>query len=201
MMSWLCKQTKRLFYKSWVNKSNTPGQILGKQLKQISSPSLWKKNSCPSLGEVKMSEGAKFICSSNYMQVWTQSSHHRVQGGDECPRGERVLICSIYRSTNPRENTKEIVKMLAEAGKRVSVSTVEVVLYHNGLKRQSERKKPGFQSQQRQLTVCKWTQEQNTCIFRDVSWVQMKSKTFLMIRTIVIFGGKRANITCLKKTW
>lgn len=43
---------------------------------------------------------------------------------------------------NPRTKAKVLVKMLAEAGKSVSLSTVNRLLYQHGLKGYSPRRKP-----------------------------------------------------------
>ena len=52
------------------------------------------------------------------------SSHYTAQ---RCPRDERALVRNVH--INPRTKAKDLEKMLAEAGKSVSLSTVKRVLY------------------------------------------------------------------------
>ena len=47
---------------------------------------------------------------------------------------------------NPRTTSKDLVKMLEEAGTKVSISTVKLVLYRHNLKGHSARKKPLLQT-------------------------------------------------------
>ncbi|KAL2099419.1 hypothetical protein ACEWY4_005899 [Coilia grayii] len=60
-----------------------------------------------------------------------------------CPRDERALVRTVR--INPRAKAKDLVKMMAEAGKSVSLSTVKRVLYRHGLKGHSARRKPLLQ--------------------------------------------------------
>ncbi|KAI4903070.1 hypothetical protein NFI96_003591 [Prochilodus magdalenae] len=55
-----------------------------------------------------------------------------------CPRDERALVRSVH--INPRAKAKDLVNMMAEVGKSVSLSTVKRVLYRHGLKGHSARK-------------------------------------------------------------
>ncbi|KAI4888321.1 hypothetical protein NFI96_008072, partial [Prochilodus magdalenae] len=61
-----------------------------------------------------------------------------------CPRDERALVRSVH--INPRAKAKDLVNMMAETGKSVSLSTVKRVLYRHGLKGDSARKKPLLQT-------------------------------------------------------
>ena len=54
---------------------------------------------------------------------------------------------------NPRTKAKDLVKMLAEAGKSVSLSTVKRVLYRHGLKGHSARKKPLLQKKKKKARL------------------------------------------------
>ena len=49
-----------------------------------------------------------------------------------CPRDERALVRNVR--INPRTKAKYLVKMLAETGKGVLLSTVKRDLYRHGLK-------------------------------------------------------------------
>lgn len=82
-----------------------------------------------------------------------RSGRRRILG----PRDERRLV--QYVQNNPRTKAKDLVKMLAEDGKSVSLSTVKRVLYRRGLKRCSARKKPLLQRKRKSQTkVSKCTQ-------------------------------------------
>ncbi|KAJ0000165.1 hypothetical protein NQD34_012007 [Periophthalmus magnuspinnatus] len=89
-----------------------------------------------------------------------QPSHRSGRRRVLCPRDERALVRNVH--IDPRTKAKDLVKMLAEAGKSVSISTVKRVLHQRGLKGHSARKKPLLQKKhkERQITVCKCTQEQ-----------------------------------------
>ena len=99
----------------------------------------------------QMPEGATFICSNYYMQVINtlgRSIHHPAQEGDGfCVPEINVFWCNL------RTKAKHLVKMLAEAGKR---------LLKDVLKDYSARKKPLLQKlhKKSQITVCKCTQGQ-----------------------------------------
>ncbi|CAJ0918597.1 unnamed protein product [Ranitomeya imitator] len=69
-----------------------------------------------------------------------QSSYRSGRRRVLCPRDERALVRHVH--INPRTKAKDLVKMMTEAGKIVSISTVKRVLYQHGLKGHSARKKP-----------------------------------------------------------
>jgi hypothetical protein len=94
---------------------------------------------------------------------------------------------------NPRTTSRDLVKMLEETGKKVSISTVKQVLYRHNLKGCSARKKPLLQNRKkRQTTVCNCTWGQRSSFLREMSSGLMKQKyNCLAIMTIIMFGGKR----------
>jgi len=55
---------------------------------------------------------------------------------------------------NPRTTAKDLVKMLAETGKTVSLSTVKRFLYHHELKGYSGRRKPLLQNHHKMQDYC-----------------------------------------------
>lgn len=67
--------------------------------------------------------------------------HHTVpeEDRDECTLVRKVNI-------NPQKTAKDLVKMLQETGKKVSLSTVKRVIYRHNLKGCSARKKPLLQT-------------------------------------------------------
>ncbi|KAI4874693.1 hypothetical protein NFI96_021612 [Prochilodus magdalenae] len=68
-----------------------------------------------------------------------------------CPRDERALVRGVH--INPRAKAKDLVNMMAEAGKSVSLSTVKRVLYRHGLKGHSARKKPLLQTKHKKARL------------------------------------------------
>lgn len=67
------------------------------------------------------------------------------------PRDERILVSAVRK--NPRMNANDLVKMMAEAGKSVSLSTVKRVLHQHGLKGHSARRKPFLQQKHKQARL------------------------------------------------
>ena len=86
----------------------------------------------------------------------------------------RKETCSLVRKVqiNPRTSAKDLVTMLEETGTKVSISTVNRVLYQHNLKGRSERKKPLLQNchKNRQTTVCNCTWGQDRTFWRNVLW-------------------------------
>ena len=66
------------------------------------------------------------------------------------PRDERTLMRKVH--LNPR-TAKDLVKMLEEAGTKVSISTVQRVLYQHNLKGRSARKKPLLQNRHKKARL------------------------------------------------
>lgn len=87
-----------------------------------------------------------------------------------CPRDERALVRNVH--INPRTKAKDLVKMLAEAGKSVSLSTVKRVLYRHGLKGHSPRKKPLLQKKHKKarLQFANAHRDKDLNFWRHVLW-------------------------------
>ncbi|KAI4882745.1 hypothetical protein NFI96_026283 [Prochilodus magdalenae] len=87
-----------------------------------------------------------------------------------CPRDECALVRSVH--INPRAKAKDIVNMMAEAGKSVSLSTVKRVLYRHGLKGHSARKKPLLQTKHKKdrLMFANAHREKDLNFWRHVLW-------------------------------
>ncbi|KAI4873356.1 hypothetical protein NFI96_015959, partial [Prochilodus magdalenae] len=87
-----------------------------------------------------------------------------------CPRDERALVRSVH--INPRAKAKDLVNMMAEAGKSVSLSTVKRVLYRHGLKGHSARKKPLLQTKHKKarLMFANAHREKDLNFWRHVLW-------------------------------
>uniref|UniRef100_A0AAR2L3C6 Transposase Tc1-like domain-containing protein n=1 Tax=Pygocentrus nattereri TaxID=42514 RepID=A0AAR2L3C6_PYGNA len=98
-----------------------------------------------SLGAI--SRCLKVPCSS----VQTIIHKYKQDGNVLCPRDERALVQNVH--INPITKAKGLVKMLAEAGKSVSLSTVKRVLYRHGLKGHSTRKKPLLQKKHKKARL------------------------------------------------
>ena len=114
-----------------------------------------------------------------------------------CPRDERALVRNVH--INPRTKAKDLVKMLAEAGKSVSLSTVKRVLYRHGLKGHSARKKPLLQKRHKKARLQFANAHRDKDIFGDMSCGRTKLKlNCLAIMTIVTFGGKRGKLASLR---
>ena len=86
----------------------------------------------------QMPENATFICSNSYLQLFTiinsmgTSSHHTTLEGDSCCVPGTMCFgtkCAYNPHPHPKKKpTIDLEKMLAEAGKRLSLSTVKGVL-------------------------------------------------------------------------
>ena len=87
-----------------------------------------------------------------------------------CPRDECALVRNVH--INPRTKAKDLVKMLAEAGKSVSLSTVKRVLYRHGLKGHSARKKPLLQKKHKKakLQFANAHRDKDLNFWRHVLW-------------------------------
>ena len=73
---------------------------------------------------------------------------------------------------NPRIKAKDLVKMMAEAGKIVSISTVKRVLYQHGLKGPAARKKPLLQKKHKKARLMFANAHRNKDLnfWRHVPW-------------------------------
>lgn len=79
---------------------------------------------------------------------------------------------------NPRTKAKDLVKILAEAGKKLSSSTVKRVLHRHGLKGYSASKKPLLQKKHKngrlQFTNSHWDKDLNflekSCGLMKLKW-------------------------------
>ena len=81
------------------------------------------------------------------------SSHHTAQEGDRfCVPGMNMLWSENVH-INPRTKAKDLMKMLAEAGKSVSLSKVKRVLYRHGLKDHSAKKRPLLQKKHKKARL------------------------------------------------
>ncbi|KAI4895016.1 hypothetical protein NFI96_005879 [Prochilodus magdalenae] len=87
-----------------------------------------------------------------------------------CPRDECALVALVH--INPRAKAKDLVNMMAEAGKSVSLSTVKQVLYRHGLKGHSARKKPLLQTKHKKarLMFANAHREKDLNFWRHVLW-------------------------------
>ena len=84
---------------------------------------------------------------------------------DGCTFVQKVQI-------NPRTTAKDLVKMLEETGTKVSISTVNRVLYRHNLKVRSARKKPLLQNRHKKARLRFATAhgDKDRTFWRNVLW-------------------------------
>uniref|UniRef100_A0AAZ3PX16 Transposase Tc1-like domain-containing protein n=1 Tax=Oncorhynchus tshawytscha TaxID=74940 RepID=A0AAZ3PX16_ONCTS len=87
----------------------------------------------------------------------TQPSYHSGSRIILSPRDERTLVRKVQ--INPRTTAKDLMKMVEEAGTKVSIYRVKQVLYRHNLKGRSARKKPLLPNRHKiiQTTICNCT--------------------------------------------
>lgn len=127
-------------------------------------------------------------------------SHHTALGRrrDLCPRDEYGLLQNVHM--NPRTRAKDLVKMLADTSRRVTLSIVKRVLYRHGLKGCSARKKLLLQKQHKKARL----QFGNAHRDKHLNFVVMScglmnlKLSCLAIMTSATFGGIRGKLAGLR---
>ena len=95
---------------------------------------------------------------SSVQTIVRKYKHHETTQPSYCSGRRPVLSPTDERTVVSK---KDLVKMLEDTGKKVSISTVKLVLYRHNLKGRSARKKPLLQncnSSQTWVCNCTWGQ-------------------------------------------
>ena len=120
---------------------------------------------------LKVPRSSVQIIVRKYKHHWTTQPSYR--SGRRCvltPRDERTLVRKVQ--INPRTTAKDLVKILEETGKKVSIPTVKRVLSCPHLKGRSARKKPQLQNHHKKARLRFATAhvDKDRTFYRNVLW-------------------------------